>query len=107
MEARQNELELSGIPVDVADCEDAGNIGLERSRFDRDQFPILHFDAPIRDRPEFHGQSEERQQSVAANIINGSVVALDGRLGELATVTPEPRHLAEPEINLALFCQRY
>src|SRR3981081_3527681 len=100
MEAGQNQLEFSGIPVDVADCEDAWNIGLERSRFDRDQFPVFHFDAPIRDRAEFHGQPEERQQSIASYIITGSVVALDDRLCESVTLPRESGHLAELEIDL-------
>ena len=67
VEAGQDQLELARIGVDVADREDAGNVGLERLGADRDQV-VLQVDAPVGDRPELHGQAEERQDRVAGDV---------------------------------------
>src|SRR5262245_46508853 len=55
VEAGEDELELARVPVDVADREDAGHVGLERRGVDRDQLAVLHLDAPVGDRAELHG----------------------------------------------------
>ena len=62
VEAREDELELAGIGVDVADGENAGHAGLEFLRIDRDQV-LVELQSPIGDRPELHGEPEERQHA--------------------------------------------
>ena len=59
VESGQDQLQLAGIGVDVADRENAGHIGLERGGLDRHQI-VLERDAPVRHRTELHGQPEER-----------------------------------------------
>src|ERR1700760_204494 len=51
VEAAQDQLELARIGVDVADGEDAGDVGLERLGLDRDQV-FLELDAPVAHRTE-------------------------------------------------------
>src|ERR1700750_260180 len=63
VEAGQDELELARIGVDVANGEDAGLAGLERFGIDRDEL-FVKPQPPIGDRPELHGQAEERQDGV-------------------------------------------
>ena len=41
VEARKNELELARIPIDVADCENARNIGFEARSLDRDKLIVV------------------------------------------------------------------
>src|SRR5262245_62224454 len=80
VEARENELELAGVPIDVADREDARHVRFERAGVDRDQFAVFELDAPVGDRPELHGEPEEWQDRIAGNLEVRTVVALDDRL---------------------------
>ena len=64
VEAREDQLQLARIGVDVADGEDAGHRGLELLGVDRDQV-VVELEPPVGDRAELHGQAEERQQRVA------------------------------------------
>src|ERR1700756_822454 len=65
VEARQDELELARIPVDVADRKNPGHARFERRGVDHDILAVLHFHAPIRDRTELHCESEEWQRGGA------------------------------------------
>src|ERR1700761_5125604 len=97
VEAAQDQLELAGIGVDVANGEDAGHAGFECGCLDRYQI-VLEFDTPVRDRTELHGEPEERQHGIAADIEGGVVVALDDGARELAALAFERSDLAELEI---------
>src|SRR6202021_4116312 len=85
MEAAQDELELAGIGVDVADRKNSGHAALERRGLDRHQI-ILQRNTPVRDRPELHGQAEERQHGVAVDFRDGVVAALAGGAGQHAVL---------------------
>src|SRR5689334_24507064 len=80
VEAREDELELARVPVDVADREDAGDIRFERAGVDRDELAVLELDAPVGDRSKLHGEPEEREDRIAGNLEVRPVVALDDRL---------------------------
>src|SRR3974390_3735191 len=83
VEAGKNKLELAGIPIDVADRENAGDTGFEACRFDRDQLVVVQLKAPIRHRPELPRQPEERQQRVAGDLEIRTIVSLDDSLAHL------------------------
>ena len=100
MEAGQDQLQLAGIGVDVADREDAGHVGLKGAGVDRDQV-VLELQAPIGDRAELHGQAEERQHRIALDLRDRVVVELDGGAFELAISTLQLGDLADLEIELA------
>ena len=69
VEARQDQLELARIGVDVADGENAGNAGFELRRVDGDQI-LVQVDPPAGDRPELHRQAEERHHVVAGVVVS-------------------------------------
>src|SRR5262249_5977736 len=95
VKARQDELKLSRIPIYVADGENSRNAGFERRSLDRDELVVLELEAPLGDRPELHGQPEERQERVAGELVHRAVIALDGGFAELALGTVKLRDLTE------------
>src|SRR5262245_55363619 len=107
VKARENELELARVPVDVADRENAGHVGLERAGVDRNELAVLHGDAPVGDRPELHGEPEEGQQRIAGNLEVRAVVALDDRPLDHTARTLQLRDLAEHEVDLPLAYERH
>src|ERR1700729_4076950 len=76
MKTGEDQLELAGIGIDVADGENAGNAGFEFRSVDRDQI-LIEIDAPTGDRPELHGESEEREHIVAGMVVNLTVLTTD------------------------------
>src|SRR5436190_7456911 len=60
VKARQDELQLAGVGVDVADGEDARFAGLELLGIHGDEV-LIQVEPPIGDRPELHGEPEEGQ----------------------------------------------
>src|SRR5262245_60452656 len=76
MKAGEDELELAGIGVDVADGENALGADLEFLCVDRDQV-LVEIEAEIGDRPELHGEAEEGKQRVGGNLSGRAVHALD------------------------------
>ena len=76
MKTGQDQLELARIGVDVADGENARNARFEFRRIDGDQV-LIEIDSPTGDRPELHGEPEERQHVVAGVVIKLTVLAAD------------------------------
>ena len=54
MEARQYQLQLAGIGIDVADGEDAGRLAFKARRVHRDQV-FVQVDAELCNRPQLDG----------------------------------------------------
>src|ERR1700709_317231 len=86
METRENELQLAGIGVDIADGKNAGHIGLERRSLNRNKV-VLKLEAPVRDRTELHRQSEERQHGIAIELESCIVVTLHHGTRQLSALT--------------------
>jgi hypothetical protein len=98
VKARQDQLQLARIPVDVADRENSGHRSLEFLGVDRDQV-LVEIEAPFGDRPELHGKPEERQHPRAGNF-DVAVRSLDGRRFERAAAAFQGRHLANLKFQL-------
>src|SRR5579883_2963853 len=100
MEAAQDQLELTGICVDVANRKNAGNAGLESGSLDRNQI-FLELDAPVRDGSELHGETKERQHRVAGYACDRVVVALHLGAGQHTALALQRGNLTDLEIKLA------
>src|SRR5262249_11917382 len=98
----ENELELAGIPIDVADRENARHVRFERAGVDRDELAVFELDAPVGDRPELHGEPEERQDRIAGNLEVRAIIALDDCLLDRTALALQLGDLAEHEVDLAL-----
>ena len=98
VEAAEDQLQLAGIGVDVADGENPRFRSLELRRIDRDQV-LLEIDPPIGDRAELHRQAEERQQPRAGDVGLDPLVVLDRRRSELAALALQPADLTEREVE--------
>src|SRR5665213_3715381 len=105
VETGQNELELAWIGIDVADRENAGDVGLKRADVDRDQL-VVHLEAPVGDRSEFHGQSEERQHGIDLDASYCTVIALDTDGGKFSFRAFQFADLADLEVHGAFGDQR-
>ena len=66
VETRQDEFELAGIAVDVADREQSRHRSFEFLRVHRNQI-LMQIDPPGRHGPELHRQTEERKERVCGN----------------------------------------
>src|SRR5712691_5557094 len=93
VEAAQDELDLPRVPIDVADGENPGLVGLEACGVDRNELALAQLDTPLRHRPELHGEPEERQHGFAGERHARSVGALDHRARERAVAALERRDL--------------
>src|SRR5712691_8270104 len=93
VEAAQDELDFARVPIDVADGENPGLVGLEACGVDRNELALAQLDAPLRHRPELHGEPEERQHGFAGERHARSVGALDHRARERAVAALERRDL--------------
>src|SRR3954447_14152132 len=98
VEAREDELQLARIMVDVADREDAGHVRLEFLGVDRDQV-LVEVQAPVGDRPELHGQAEEGQHHVRRDLEGRAVVAAHDRGLERRGRALERHDLAERHVH--------
>src|SRR5690606_23320690 len=98
VEARQNELQLARIGVDVTNRKNTWLARLELFRINSDQV-LMQVEAPIRNRAEFHRQTEEGQQRVAFDLIVVAIIALRSHAGELAIIAMQRRDLAEMELD--------
>src|SRR6266568_4525362 len=106
VEAAQDELDFPRIPIDVADGENPGLVGLEACGVDRNELALTQVDTPLRHRPELHGEPEERQHGFAGERHTRSVGALDQSARERAAAALERRDLPEQEIDLSLLDER-
>jgi hypothetical protein len=86
VEARQDQLLLARIGVDVAHGEDARHIGLELLGVDHLQLLALDVQAPFGDRAELGRQAEEHQQHVQRHAAGDAVGAGDLGAGQLAVL---------------------
>ena len=100
MKAREDELQLAGIAVDVADGEDAGRRGLEGFGADADQV-LVEIEAPFGHWPKLHRQAEEGQHRIAGDVENAAVIALHRRGGKVWRLALQARDLAELQRDLA------
>src|SRR5204862_7790871 len=75
MEARQNELQLAGIAVDIADGEDSRHRAFELRRIYGNEV-LMEIEPPFGDRAELHGEPEERQQGIGGEV-EGAFIAFD------------------------------
>src|SRR5438309_1369182 len=99
VEAAEDQLELAGVSIDVADREDPRLRALELGSIDRDQV-FMQVDPPIRDRAELHGEAEERENTAAGNRALLAVLVLDDRRGHLSLVAAQSTDLTEGELDL-------
>src|SRR6185437_929583 len=76
VEARQDELFLAGIGVDVAHREDARQTGLEFLRIHLQRF-LLELESPLGDGPELWMQAEEDEKVVRLERVHRTVRRLD------------------------------
>src|SRR6202165_1058829 len=104
VEAGQEKLELAGIRIDVANGEDGLRAGLELRGIHGDQV-LGEIEAEIRDRPELHGQPEERQEGIALDVEGRTVGPLYDHRIELAVAALKLGRLAELEADKALLLQ--
>src|ERR1700677_3361378 len=100
MKTGQDQLQLAGIGIDVADGENARNARFEFRRVDRDQI-LIEIDSPSGDRAELHGEPEERQHVVAGMVVSLTVLTTDREGRELAVLALDPRHLPQHEFHVA------
>src|SRR5262245_55710051 len=105
VEARQDELELAWIGVDIADGEDALLVRLEFLGVDRDEV-LVQLEAPIGYRAELHGEPEERHHDLGRLLEGGAVGTLYRDRTELAVLAVQFRHLTELETNVAAVDER-
>ena len=92
MEAGQDELQLAGIGVDVADGEDARLARLELRGVDGNEI-LVEIEAPIGDRPELHGETEEGHHDLGRLLEGRAVGALHrhrARAGRSRRAAPSP-----------------
>src|SRR5512146_143121 len=101
MKPGEDELERSGIGVDVADGENALGAGLEFLGVDRDEV-LVKIESEIGDRAELHGEAEEGKQRIGGNLAGRAVHALDGDGLELAVGPFQPDRLTELETHQTL-----
>src|SRR6185312_1648863 len=81
MEAGENQLFLSGVGIDVADGEDAGDARLETLRVHFERF-ALELEPPLGDRSELRMQSEKREQLIRRERVHEAIAALHMDPGE-------------------------
>ena len=99
MEARQDQLQLARIVVDVTNGEDALLRCRELLGIHRDQV-LFQVKAPVSHRTQLHGQPEERQHGVAGNI-ELAFLALHGHTAQHTIVALQRCYLADVQVHLA------
>src|SRR5580693_522650 len=98
VEAAQNEFQLARIVIDIADRENAGDIGLEGSRIDRNEV-LVQVQSPTGNRTELHREPEKRDQTLAGDFVRSAGRVLEGHAGELARFTGQGGNLAKAQID--------
>ncbi len=88
VEARQDQLLLARVRVDVADREDPGLAGLELLRVDPERL-LLQRKAPVRDRTELRVQAEAGEHELATDVHGRLVRAHDRRARQAAVLRCE------------------
>ena len=99
MKARQDQLLLARIGVDITHREDARRVGGESFGIDLELL-ALDLQSPLRDRPELGRQAEEHQQHVQRNHPGHTVGAGDLGAGQLAVFFFVADDLAHDELHL-------
>src|SRR3546814_17290875 len=93
MEAGQDHLQLPGIPVDIADGEDARLGRLELLGIRRDQV-LVQVQAELGDRTQLHRQSVEGEQRVAFDL-EDAVRSLERHCLQLPAAAVQRRDLGD------------
>src|ERR1700724_2720000 len=83
--------------IDVADRENAGGIGLEGSRIDRNEV-LVQVQTPTGNRTEFHREPEKRNEPLAGDVVRSAARVLEGHAGELPPFAGQGGNLAEAQI---------
>ena len=100
VEAGEDELQLAGVGVDVADGKDALLARLELLGIDRDEV-FGKRDPPVGDGAELHRQPEEGEHHLDRQALL-AVLGLDRRRFEATALAVHRRHLADHEADLLL-----
>ena len=98
MEARQDELLLARIGVDVTHGEDARDGAFELFRVHNDLLAVK-FQAPFGDRTDLGLKAEEHEQVVQRHAAHNAVAAGDADFGHLAVFFFKARHLTDFELQ--------
>src|SRR5450830_1372286 len=102
VEARQDQLFLAWVGVDVAHREDARNVGFELFGVDHFQLLALDIQTPFGDRAQFWRQTEKHQQHVKRQAASNAVGTGDLDLGQFAVLGFKP--VACPTRNCISYC---
>ena len=104
VEARENQLLLARIDVDVADGEDAGNAGFETFGIDHDLL-AFELETPVFDRAELGLQTEEDKEMVERDTTGHAVSTGNGDFGELAVFFVKACHLTDFKLHFPVFAE--
>src|SRR5450830_690 len=105
VEARQDQLFLAWVGVDVAHREDARNVGFELFGVDHFQLLALDIQTPFGDRAQFWRQTEKHQQHVKRQAASNAVGTGDLDLGQFAVLGFKTGSLPNQELHFVLFAQ--
>src|ERR1700736_5914747 len=83
--------------IDVADRENAGDIGLEGSRINRNEV-LVQVQTPTGNRTELHREPEKREEPLAGDFLRSAVCVLEGHAGEFARFAGQGGNLAKSQI---------
>nr|GEU28069.1 hypothetical protein [Tanacetum cinerariifolium] len=107
VEARQDQLFLARIGVDVADGKDARHIGFELLRVLHLELAALDVQAPLGDRAQLWRQAVEHQQHVQRHAARHAVLAGHLQFGQLVILGFETGGLAHDQLHFVVVAQRF
>ena len=88
VEAAENEFLLARVVADIADGEDAGNVGLKSLGIDGDGL-LVQCQAPLGDRPQLGREAEEDQDVICLNQPVAPVLQADFQARQAIAIAPE------------------
>ena len=106
METGKDQFLFTRINVDVADSEDARDVGFETGSVHNDLFSFER-QAPICNRSEFRLQAEENQQMFGRNTAGNAVGAGDFNFGHLAVFFCEARDLTDFKLHFPVVAKLF
>ena len=106
METGQNQFLFTRINVDIADSENARDIGFEAGSVHNDLFSFER-QAPISNRSEFGLKTEENQQMLSRNTASDAVGAVDLNFGHLTVFFREAGDLADFKLHFPIVAKLF
>ena len=106
METGQNQFLFTRINVDIADSENARDIGFEAGSVHNDLFSFER-QAPIRNRSEFRLQAEENEQVFSRNAASDAVGAGDLNFGHLAVFLRKAGNLTDFKLHFPVVAKLF